>query len=46
MPIEVEVSNGTVLVRDHGPGIDEEDLPTCSSASIAPSKAADYPAWA
>lgn len=27
MPIEVTVSKGTVLVRDHGPGIDEHDLP-------------------
>ncbi|HWB22085.1 MAG TPA: HAMP domain-containing sensor histidine kinase [Gaiellaceae bacterium] len=26
-PIEVSVSSGTVCVRDHGPGIDPEDLP-------------------
>jgi two-component system sensor histidine kinase MprB len=26
-PIEVEVSRGTLEVRDHGPGIAEEDLP-------------------
>ncbi len=25
--VEVGVKNGTVTVRDHGPGIDEEDLP-------------------
>ena len=25
--VEVSVANGTVVVRDHGPGIDEEDLP-------------------
>jgi two-component system sensor histidine kinase MprB len=26
-PVEVTVHDGTVTVRDHGPGIDEEDLP-------------------
>jgi len=26
-PVEVSVQNGEVVVRDHGPGIDEEDLP-------------------
>ena len=26
-PIDVRVSDGTVLVRDHGPGIAESDLP-------------------
>src|SRR5919201_4976024 len=26
-PVEVGVRDGTVTVRDHGPGIDEEDLP-------------------
>ena len=26
-PIEVQVSNGTVVVRDHGPGIAQSDLP-------------------
>ena len=26
-PVEVAVFNGTVTVRDHGPGIDPEDLP-------------------
>jgi two-component system sensor histidine kinase MprB len=25
--VEVSVQNGEVVVRDHGPGIDEEDLP-------------------
>jgi two-component system sensor histidine kinase MprB len=25
--VEVAVTDGTVIVRDHGPGIDEEDLP-------------------
>jgi two-component system sensor histidine kinase MprB len=25
--VEVEVRNGQVTVRDHGPGIEEEDLP-------------------
>jgi two-component system, OmpR family, sensor histidine kinase MprB len=25
--VEVSVADGTVVVRDHGPGIDEEDLP-------------------
>ena len=26
-PVEVRVDDGELTVRDHGPGIDEEDLP-------------------
>jgi two-component system sensor histidine kinase MprB len=26
-PIEIELANGTLMIRDHGPGFDEADLP-------------------
>ena len=44
--VEVEVRDGQLVVRDHGPGIADEDLPTSSIASIELAALGECPARA
>ena len=41
--VDVKVAGPEVTVRDHGPGIAEEDLPTSSTASTARRPHATFP---
>ena len=50
--VEVACSGGTLIVRDHGPGVADSDSPSSSTASTgprvpgpSPAPAWDWPSW-